>query len=162
MIALGLTVALPTPKRPVVRAVLLRDPFDADEIPPVADVTLAEEFELTSPEEDWARLASDYFQAVSGRVSTLKPDIVIVRRADMPRRPNNLDGPRLRLVVEGAISAAAYRHVANSHLRTGLACATAYGQHKDIMDAAGRALVQRTNRAEAAGAALSGLIANRT
>lgn len=113
-------------------------------------------------EDDWARLASDHFHAVSGRVSTLKPDIVVVRRADRPMKANNKDGPRLRLVVEGAITTAAYQHVANTHLRTGAACAHAYHRSdKAVMDADGASLAARSNRGQAAAAALSGLVDKR-
>jgi len=158
VLALGISIDLPTQMRPVIRAVLLRDPFDVSQVPRLADVTVEDEFDLTSPEDDWAKLASDYFQAVSGRVSTLTPNIVIVRRADMPKRPNNYDGPRLRLVVEGAVCAASYEHVTNTHLRTGTACANAYHRsEKATLDAHGKGLVQRGNRGDAAAAALSGL-----
>lgn len=148
--------------RPVVRVVLLRDPFGADQLPALEDMTLETEFDLTLPDDDWAELAIGYFRAVSGRVSTLSPDIVIVRRADMPARPTNKDGPRLRLVVEGAVTAAAHEHVANTHLRTGVACAHAYHRSsKAVLDADAAGLVERSNRAQAAAAAMSGLIDKR-
>ena len=67
--------------RPVVRVVLLKDPFGAAEVPALGDVSVETEFDLTLPDDDWAELSSGYFRAVSGRVSTLSPDIVIVRRA---------------------------------------------------------------------------------
>jgi len=160
--ALGLHVDVPTQMRPVVRVVLLTDPFDAAQVPALRDVTVETEFDLTLPDEDWAELASGYFRAVSGRVSTLTPDIVIVRRADMPARPTNKDGPRLRLVVEGAVTAAAHEHVANTHLRNGVACAHAYHRSsKAALDADGAGLVDRSNRGPAAAAALSGLVDKR-
>lgn len=163
MLALGLSVDFPKTMRPVVHAVLLSDPYNATPIPTLADITVAAEFDLTSAEEDWAKLASDYFQATSGRISTLRPAAVIIRRADMPKRPNNYDGPRLRLVIEGALAAAAYQHVTNTRLRTGVACANAYNKSdKSTLDAHGKGLVQKATRFEAAGAALSGLIDSRT
>ena len=142
--ALGLHVDVATQMRPVVRVVLLKDPFGAAQVPALGDVTVETEFDLTLPDDDWAELADGYFRAVSGRVSTLRPDIVIVRRADMPARPSNKDGPRLRLVVEGAVTAAAHETVANTHLRTGVACAHAYNRSsKAALDADATGLVQR-------------------
>jgi len=159
--ALGLTVMLPTPSRPVVRAALLRDPFGAGQVPTLADVTVDPEFDLTTTESRWERMSGQFYTDVSGRVSTLQPDIVVVRRADFHRGRGNADGPRLRLVIEGAITAAAIGHVRNTHLRTGSECARLYGQDKDVMDAHGKDLVTTKSRAEAAAAALSGLFANR-
>ena len=162
MRALGLTVEIPTPGRPVIRAVLLDDPLGAADTPALGDVTIFSEFDLTTAEAGWAGIASQYFQDVSGRVSTLAPDVVVIRRADVYAKGRIGDGPRLRLVVEGAITAAAVAHVANTHLRTGGDCARKYGQDKDVMDADGRTLVTKKARTEAAGAALSGLFGNRT
>lgn len=161
MLALGLTVTLPTSGRPVVRAVLLEDPFNPTQTTTLADITLATEFDLTTAEAEWARMCSQFSQDVSGRVSTLAPAVVVVRRADFHKNAKPTDGLRLRLVVEGAISAAAMAHAANTHLRTGTACAQEYPHDKETMDADGKTLVSRAYRAEAAGAALSGLFGNR-
>lgn len=148
--------------RPVVRAVLLSDPLGATQTPTLADVTVDDEFELTSPDSDWAKLAADYAQAASGRISTLRPGAVIIRRADRPQRPNNYDGPRLRLVIEGALSAASYQHVANTHLLTGAACAGAYNHSdKNALETDAKRFVTKAARGEAAGAALCALVAFR-
>jgi hypothetical protein len=162
VLALGLSVDFPKAMRPVVRAVLLSDPLGVTQTPTLADITVVDEFELTSPEEDWAKLARDYGQAASGRISSLRPEAVVIRRADRPQRPNNYDGPRLRLVIDGALAAAAYQHVANTHLLTGSACASAYDRaDKDALDRDAKGLVSKVARAEASGAALSALVAHR-
>lgn len=161
MRALGLTVTMKTPGRPVVRAVLLEDSVSASGPLTLGDVSLDQEFDLTTAEQDWARICSQYAQDVSGRVRSLSLDIVVVRRADFHRNSRGGDGPKLRLVVEGAITAAAMAHVANTHLRTGVVCAGEYPDEKDAMDAAGKGLVSRTDRGEAAAAALSGLFTGR-
>lgn len=148
--------------RPAVRAVLLSDPLGVTQIPTLADITVVEEFELTSAEEDWAKLARDYGQGASGRISSLQPGAVIVRRADRPQRPNNKDGPRLRLVIDGALAAASYQHVSNTHLLTGAACASAYDKtDKTALDKAAASLVSKAVRMEAASAALTALVAHR-
>lgn len=161
MRSLGLTVTVPTPTRPVVRAVLLDDGLTRSQIPTLANVTAVDEFDLTTTHTEWAALCSQFSVDVSARVSTLAPDVVVVRRADFHRSRGNSDGPRLRLVVEGAVSASAFAHVANTHLRMGVTCADRYGTNKDAMDLDGKSLVVHANRAEAAGAALSGLFGNR-
>jgi hypothetical protein len=159
--ALGLTVEMKTPGRPVVHAVLLEDSVAASQPITLGDVNLDREFDLTTAEKDWARICSQYAQDVSGRVSSLALDVVVVRRADFHRNSRSGDGPKLRLVIEGAITAAAMGHLANTHLQTGAACAGEYPEEKDAMDAAGRGLVSRPDRAEAAAAALSGLFSGR-
>lgn len=161
MQSLGIAVALPTPGRPVVRAVLLEDALGSTEVPQLSDVSVVDEFEFTTTEEDWAHICRQYHRDTDARVSSLAPDAVIVRRADFHRDRGNNDGPRLRLIVEGAVTAAATAHVANTHLRTGAACAERYGSSKVAMDADGRGLASKAIWKEAAGAALSGLVANR-
>lgn len=162
MLALGLSVDFPKPMRPAVRVVLLSDSLGVTQTPTLADITVVDEFELTSAEEDWAKLARDYGQAASGRISSLQPGAIIIRRADRPQRPNNKDGPRVRLVIEGALAAAAYQHVANTHLLTGAACASAYDKsNKNALDMAAGGLVSKAVRMEAASAALTALVAHR-
>lgn len=162
MRAIGLAVEMPTRGRPVVHVVVLEDPHGPADAPVLGNVTKLDAFDLTTFDDEWSRIASHYFQATSGRVSTLSPDIVVVRRADVYPRGRLGDGPRLRLVVEGAITAAAAAHVAsNTHLRTGSECGTKYGKDKTTMDAEGLSLVRKKSHAEAAGAALSGLFGNR-
>jgi len=145
----------------VVRAVLLEDPYDSSTVPTLADVTVAKEFDLTTTHTRWEQMAGQYYADVSGRIDTLKPDIVVVRRADFHRSRGNGDGPRMRLVIEGAISAAAIGHVASTYLRPGTECARLYGKDKKDMDDDAKTKVTRNDRAEAAAAALSGLFGNR-
>ena len=162
MRAMGLAVDMPTRGRPTVRVVVMDDPLGASATPALGDVTLFDLFDLTTAEDDWARIASHFFQAASARISTIAPDVVVVRRADVYVRGRLGDGPRLRLVVEGAVAAAAASHVStNTHLRPGTECGSRYGQDKAVMDADGLALVTKKSHAEAAGAALSGLFGNR-
>jgi len=146
-----------------VRAVLLEDPFGGSEATSLADVTRRDAFEFTTTETDWARICDQFAQDVSGRVSTLAPDVVVVRQADFNQQGRVGDGPRLRLVVEGAITSASIRHVPKTVLRRGKACADVYpGKSKDELDADGRSLVDKAVHAEAASAALSGLFDTRS
>lgn len=162
MRALGLAVDMPKPGRPVVNCVILDDPHGPTNAAVLADVSLVDAFPFKTAHEPWAEIVSQYFAEVSGRVSTLDLDIVVVRRADVYKVGRLGDGPRLRLAVEGAITAAASLHVKNTHLRTGADCASHYGQTKDKMDADSLTLTTHKSQQEAAAAALSGLFGNRT
>jgi hypothetical protein len=107
VLSLGLTVDVPTPKRPVLRAVLLSDAVPAGQVPSLDEISVVDEFEVAVYEDDWAVFCKDFAETVSGRVRGLEPDVVVVRRADMARTPTNKDGPRIRLVASGAVTAAA-------------------------------------------------------
>lgn len=161
MRGLGLAVDMPKPGRPVVNCVILEDLHGPADALVLADVSLVEAFSFKTAHVAWAEMVSQYFAEVSGRVSTLSPDIVVIRRADVYIKARVGDGPRLRLAVEGAVTAAARAHVKNTHLRTGGDCATRYGQSKDKMDADALTLTTHKSQQEAAAAALSGLFGNR-
>jgi hypothetical protein len=121
-------------------------------MPTLADVALRDAFEFNTTEADWAGMCDQFAEDVSARVSSLQPDVVVVRQADFSQNGRVGDGPRLRLVVEGAIAAAAIKHIANTVLRRGKGCANVYpGKSKDKMDADGRSLVDKAALAEAAG-----------
>lgn len=152
---------MPKPGRPVVRCVVLDDPHGPAHPPALTDVSQFEAFDLATAQADWASIASQFFQNVSGRVSSLTPEVVVVRRADVYKVGRLGDGPRLRLVVEGAITAAAKSHIASTHLRTGAECATKYGQDKGALEADAITLTANKHHTEAAAAALSGLFGNR-
>ena len=160
MRALGLAVELPSPNRPSLRAVLLEDALPATSIPTLADIAVVDLFEVTTPDEGRALQLMDLAEAASGRIRSLIPDIVVVRRADMPPRPSNADGPRVRLLATGAVTAAARILVVKTTLRTGKECGAAYGAKKNDVDVDAATLVDRKMVAAAA-AALCGLVADR-
>jgi len=162
MRALGLAIDLPSPNRPALRAVLLEDSLTPSDIPALSDIAVAEVFDVTTVDEDRATQLKDLAEAVSGRITTLKPDIVVVRRADRPPRPSNNEGPRVALLAVGAIAAAARIHVVRTCIRDGKDCGAAYGGGKSGVDADAATLVSPERRAKAAAAALAGLVADRT
>ena len=92
MLALGLTVEMPSPKRPSLLAVLLRDTLPPTATPTLGDIVLVDSFEAPTIEDNWAIQLRDLSKATSGRVSSLKPDIIVVRRADISPRASNLAG----------------------------------------------------------------------
>jgi len=160
VLALGIAIDMPARNRPALRAVLLQDPQPADTPPSLADVTLVESFEVPTADEDRAKQLKDLAETVSARIRTLKPDIVVIRRADVPPRSSNKEGPRIRLMATGAVAAAARILVARTVIRDGKECGTAYGANKEKVDADASTLVNERLR-EAAAAALAGLVADR-
>lgn len=161
MLALGIAVDMPSKGRPALRAVLLKDPLPATSVPKLSDVSLVEVFEVPTVVDDLATQLADLSQAVTGRVQSLKPDLIVVRRADQPPRATNQEGPRYRLLATGAVTAAARLLVPGTSLRTGKECALAYGNKKEALDADARTLVAKNQHIEAAAAALTGLVADR-
>lgn len=51
--------------------------------------------------EDLASLLGTLAKKVSGRIRSIDPDVVVVRRADWNRNTGGQRGPRLRLLAEG-------------------------------------------------------------
>jgi hypothetical protein len=161
MRALGLAVDLPNPNRPALRAVLLEDSLGAGNAPSLADINVVDEFDIPTVDDSRATQLMDLAEAISGRIRTLKPDIIVVRRADQPPRASNTEGPRIRLLATGAVTAAARLLVVRTTLRTGKECGSAYGGKKDEVDTDARSLVTSASRVPAAAAALAGLTADR-
>ena len=156
---MGLAVSV-NGKRTTVAAVVLDDhsthggSFDEDA------VTVQDSFEIRADQIDLAVQLGDAAKNVSGRLRSLKPDVVVVRRADRPIRPSNQEGPRLRLLLEGAITGAAHEIIANTRIRNGRACGIAFGSSKDDLDAHAASLHGGKFK-EATAAALSGLAEGR-
>lgn len=161
MLALGLTVDLPSRGRPALRAVLLGDNHPQSATPTLPDISLVGTFDVPTIEEDWATQLKDIAEAVTARMQTLRPDIVVVRRADQGRQASNGDGPRIRLLATGAVTAAARILVPRTTLRTGKECGSAYGGSKEDVDGAAQTLVSAARQVPAAAAAIAGLFADR-
>lgn len=121
---------------------------------------MEESFEIKADQINLAVQLGDAATGVSGRLRSLRPDVVVVRRADRPVRPSNQEGPRLRLLMEGAITAVAHQVIANTRLRNGRDCGAAYGVPKDVLDAEAAALHGGRFK-EATAAALSGMAEGR-
>jgi hypothetical protein len=140
---------------------LLRDPHPSATTPSLAEVAVEDTFEVpTAASEDRATQLKDLAETASARIRTLRPEIVVIRRADWSRMPNNQDGPRIRLMATGAVAAAARLLVPQTTIRDGKECGVAYGANKEEVDKDASTLVSARLR-EAAAAALSGLIADR-
>lgn len=159
MRAIGLAVSV-SGKRTTVAAVVLNDntspgaPFDE------VAVTVEASFEVKADQTDVAVQLGDTAKNISGRLRALTPEVVVVRRADRPMKPSNQEGPRLRLLMEGAITGAAHEVIAETRIRNGKDCGSAFGASKDILDAAASSLHGGRFK-EATAAALSGLAEGR-
>ncbi|SEQ78857.1 hypothetical protein SAMN05444745_1116 [Arthrobacter sp. OV608] len=161
MRALGLCIDIPASKKPTVRAVVLQDSLPADQVPTLSDVIPADCFEVVSTSSDLAGQLKELSAAITGRIESLRPDIVVVRRADRPPKASNQDGPRFRLMSEGAVAAAARMLVGKTTIRTGKECGRAYGTSKSDVEVDAATLVAKRQLFPAAAAALCGLVADR-
>ncbi|MDY7556111.1 hypothetical protein [Cryobacterium sp. 10C3] len=124
-------------------------------------MTVTDTFEVAATGSDLADQLKELSHAVTGRVESLKPDIVVIRRADRSPRPSNLDGPRLRLMFEGAVTAAARSLISCTTIRTGKECGAAYGKSKADMDFDAETLATKKPLISAVAAAMCGLVADR-
>lgn len=160
MLVVGFAVDLPKRLRPVLSAAVLRDTAAPEAEPALTDIEVVDTFEVVSPASLWAEILGELAKAAAGRLRTIDPEAVVVRRADRPVKPSNADGPRLALLAVGAVTASAHNVVPRTVVRTGKECGTAWGDNKAGVDAAAATLVEK-KFVPAAAAALSGLRADR-
>jgi hypothetical protein len=148
----GVAVAIPTPNRPKTRLVVIEDAT-----PGVIEIHA----EFTADDVDLATQLHDAGEAVGSRLDGLGVDRVVVRRADRPPRASNAEGPRLRLLTEGAVTAAARAEVVDTRVGTGKETGIWHGTNKATLDGAARAVLTASGLDEgycdAAAAALAGL-----
>ena len=123
----GLAVAVPSKGRPAVFIVVM------DSTSPTA-VTHSEA--IPSVQADLPQQIHDAAEAVRSRLKGLGVDRAVVRRADVPVKPSKFEGPRIRLLMEGAITSAARSVVVDTRLGTGRELAVAMGVSKATVDAA--------------------------
>lgn len=76
-----------------------------------AAATVTDSFELTSGQDDLARQMLDLSRGLRSYLSGANAERVVVRRADQPPKASNAEGPRRRLLAEGALIAAAREEV---------------------------------------------------
>lgn len=149
----GIAVDIPRRGRPVARLVVIDDASGSALIDNVAD--------FTSDDTDLATQAHDIAEAVRSRLRGVSVDRVVVRRADRPPRASNTEGPRIRLVIEGAITGAARGTVTDTRIGTGRELGSRFGSSKAALDTAASTVVTSANKdarfVEAAAAALAAL-----
>lgn len=149
----GIAVELASPKRPSVRLVVLDDASGA----PVVEETE----DIPSAAVDIVEQLSHAGKTVESRLQGLKVDRVVVRRADFSKKSRNTEGPRIRLLVEGAATAAARNVIIDTRLATGKDIADDCSMKKDELDEEAKQLISSAGKhkkyCEAAAAALAGL-----
>jgi len=101
----------------------------------IAAPILRHVFELTTAAEELPEQLYDLASNLRSRIAGLKPDSVLVRRADLPPRASNREGPRERLLVEGALVMAAREDVRRTYLLNGRDAAARAGLTKPKLDA---------------------------
>jgi hypothetical protein len=106
----GIAVKLETEGRPTARGIVIESG---------PNPTILDKFALTGDDVDFTRQLFELSQATRSRMSALEPDRVVICRADFPPRGSRGEGPKLRLLAEGAIAAAAREIVAETFLATG-------------------------------------------
>jgi hypothetical protein len=99
MRVMGIAVHIPSKGRPAADVIVIEGAWGSPAV-----VT---SFKLTSTHDDLPTLLQDLSGGLSSRLSGLAVDRVVVRRADKPTRPSNYEGPRTRLLAEGAITSTA-------------------------------------------------------
>ena len=148
----GIAVALVSPRRPAIRLVLVDDSSGSAVIETVE--------EITSAPVDTVEQLFQASRAVESRIKGLNIERVVVRQADVMHASRS-PGPRLRLLVEGAITAAARVVVPKTHLGAGKDLGHWCGSSKAAVDDEGAELVARAGKhakyGEAAAAALAAL-----
>jgi hypothetical protein len=101
-------------------------------------------------------------RSVESRLRGLRADRVVVRRADVPRRASKKEGPRLRLLIEGATVSAARSAVTDTHLGMGRDVAHWHGSKKDALDTDSKQMLtaagEHAKYAEALSAARAGFV----
>jgi hypothetical protein len=111
MRVVGVSVYLRTKGRPAARAAVLDGSWSA----PVVH----QKFELTSVHTDLATALADLSQSFDSHLSGLAADQVVIRRADFQKAAGATEGPKVRLMVEGALAAVAKRQVDVVSVQTG-------------------------------------------
>jgi hypothetical protein len=103
----------------------------------------------------------DAAEALKSRLQGLVVDRVVVRRADRPPRASNAEGPRIRLLMEGALCSAGRSIVVDTLIGTGKDTGAWFGSTKAGLDAAADQIIGAhalpSRYREATSAALAGL-----
>jgi hypothetical protein len=125
---------MPTPGRPRTRLIVLDDASGS------AAIVKSETF--PSRDTDLATQLHDAAETVRSRLQGLAVDKAVVRRADRPPRASNEEGPRIRLLTEGAIASASRSVVVETQIGNGKDTGGWFGSNKAGVDQASSTLLQ--------------------
>jgi hypothetical protein len=158
MKVLGVAVKM-TAKRALVSCVLVDDEKPADEAFNLGLVNVETNFDIPVDEDDLAAQLRDVSIAIEGRARTLRPDRVVVRRADFAPHASQQESRQFRLLLEGAMTAAIKTAIPDTVIKTGKECALMYGAAKSVLDDDAKTLFRKGS--DAAVASLAGLAEGR-
>ena len=125
---------MPSPGRPTTRLIVLDDASGS--------TTIVSSETFPSRDTDLATQLHDAAETVRSRLQGLAVEKVVVRRADRPPRASNEEGPRIRLLTEGAIASSARSIVVETHVGTGKDTGGWFGSNKAGVDGASLTLLQ--------------------
>ena len=152
---MGLAVAILATKRPTLRGAVVDD---AGGRPSVIDC-----FDIPAADEPLAGQLHSLGKAIDSRARGAgQLQRVVVRRADAPPMASKAEGPKLRLLAEGAVIAAVRDVVPATDVGTGKDIGRWHGTNKDGVDTAAMTLLTEAGKSskylEATAAALAGIV----
>jgi hypothetical protein len=150
---MGIAVAMTSKGAPTARAVVLHGTPAA---PGLVDAQ-----EILAPHEELAATLAEAASAFTSLVKGLNVEAVLIRRANQSHHATKSDGPRTRLLMEGAIAAALRGPVPRTVLRDGRQAGLLYGSTQEDLDLTALALATTigcpAKYREALGAALAAM-----
>jgi hypothetical protein len=148
MVVLGLTTRFVTAGKPTLSCVVLEGSRETPKY--------TTGYELKTSASEIITQIEDLCRKLSNELSGLNPDSVVIRVADTPPAASRKNGPRHRLMIEGALAYVCREHkVAQVAYRRGKECGEALGVSKSVAMLLGQDVDPKFS--EAAAAALSGL-----
>lgn len=115
----------------------------------------AEHFEATTQAADVVEQIHELAASISNRVLGLRPDRVMVQRADYFKIASNAEGPRTRLLAEGAIASAVRAKAPDTRCLVGRDVAIEAGVTKDALKAEAANVIAGDDYLDATCAALA-------
>lgn len=116
--------------------------------------------EVTSSDTDTATQLLDLARSLGTRLQGLAPvGRAVVRRADKGRTPRDTDGPKVRLMAEGAAAVALRQRVPTVDVGPGVQVGHWHGTDKATADAEGTALVTAAGNGRVFGPAAAAALA---
>lgn len=118
------------------------------------EILIGSTFEHVPRGDSTAEIVGDLGMVFASRVGGLNPDVVVVRRAERTQGLSRREGPKLRLLAEGAVVHAAASVGVRVVLLSGQELAQKAGTNKQAMDDAAESLAPEKYK-ESVAAAMS-------
>jgi hypothetical protein len=147
----GIAVDARDPKRPLARLALADNG--------TGSVVIVTTLELPSDSTATATQLHDAAEALRSHLKSLGPDRVVVRRADRSARARQTDGPKFRLLMEGALTSTACSVVPDTLIGTGKETAEWFGSSKEELDREAERILSAGSHPAKFGLAMSAALA---